>query len=426
MVRDALVTQKRELQQRLQEPYVDRQFGIKQREHDLIKVIIGPRRAGKSLSAMHMVAGKEPFGYVNFDDERLVDLREYDGLLAAVESVYERPKRLLLDEIQNLPRWELLVNRLQRQGYDLTVTGSNAHLLSSELATHLTGRHIPIILFPFSFSEYLSASRKELTDVEKAEALRRYAEEGGYPEPLMKQVNRREYLTTLVRSVLYKDIVVRCRIRAVQGLNDLATYLMANIAREYSLNSLARLTQCRGARTVEKYLRGLEESFLFFSLRRFSYKVREQARANRKIYCIDNGLVTSASFRFSADQGRLYENLVAIALHKRELEGDLEVFFWKNREQEEVDFVVKEGTRITQLIQVCLALDGPNTRERELRALLKASAELKCANLLVVTDSAEGEEQVSWYGLNGTVKFMPLWKWLLGPGKSAPSGRSQS
>jgi len=180
--------------------------------------------------------------------------------------------------------------------------------------------------------------------------------------------------------------------------------------------TLAKVTRCKSDHTVDKYLGYLEEAFLLFSLRRFSFKVREQVGANRKIYCIDNGLVTSASFRFSADRGELYENLVAVALHKRQIQGQARVFFWKNPQQEEVDFVVKEGLAVRQLIQVCVQVQDPKMREREVRALLKAGEELKCQNLMVLTDATEAEEEVSWHGFQGHVKFALLWKWLLSDG----------
>jgi predicted AAA+ superfamily ATPase len=413
MLRDVVLLQKREIEQRLREPYVPREVAAGTLSRELVNVITGPRRAGKSFFAMHAVRGLGPFGYANFDDERLIDLKDYDTLVATLDGVYEKPKYLLLDEVQNLPRWELFVNRLQRQGYRLTITGSNAHLLSSELATHLTGRHVTIVLFPFSFTEYLRSSEQELTRLETAEALRRYAEIGGYPEPLLKEINRGEYLTTLLRSILYKDIVVRHRIRSPQSLEDLANYLMANVAQEYSRNGLAKVTRFRSVHTVDKYLRHLEEAFLFFSLRRFSFKVRAQVRANPKVYCTDNGLVTSTAFRLSADVGKRYENLVAVALRKRHLEGELECYFWKNQRREEVDFVLKRGPSVYQLIQVCADVDDPRTRDREVRALLKASAELQCHDLIVVTENTEREERASWYGTEGTVRFVPLWKWLM-------------
>ena len=413
MLHDVLLLQKRETERRFQEEYIDRTFDLRQVSHDLIKVILGPRRAGKSFFALRFVRDLGPFGYVNFDDERLVDIEDYDALIAAVDTLYEQPQHLLLDEVQNVPRWELLVNRLQRQGYDLTITGSNAHLLSSELATHLTGRHIPIVLFPFSFSEYLRSLTKDMTEAEKAEAFRTYVQNGGYPEPLVKDVDRHEYLTALFRSILYKDIVIRHRIRAPQSLEDLAGHLMSNVAGLYSYNALTKATRLRSVHTVEKYLNHLDEAFLLFSLRRFSFKTRVQSRSSRKIYCIDNGLITSASFRFSPDLGKLYENLVAISLRKKEMAGDIECFFWQGPQQEEVDFVVKQGTQVTALIQVCVELNRPKTRSREIRALLKASRELRCNNLLILTDSTEGEEKASWYGMRGTIHFVSLWRWLL-------------
>ena len=311
-------------------------------QSDLVAVILGPRRAGKSFFGMHLIHSKKSFGYVNFDDERLVGLPDYDELMSAVDAIYDNPTDLLLDEIQNVDRWELLVNRLQRQGRRLVVTGSNAHLLSSELATHLTGRHIPLMLFPFSFNEYASVAIKKqpATQQEYKEHFHNYLRDGGYPEPLIKNIERRSYLATLLESTIYKDIVKRFKIRSVEGIEDLTRYLLSNVGSEYSYRTLAEVTKCKSSHTVEKYLRYLEEAFLFFSLRRFSYKVKEQAKANRKIYCIDNGFIAAGAFGVSEGTGRLAENAVAIRLHKRELDGECEVYFWKNVQQHEVDFVV--------------------------------------------------------------------------------------
>ena len=188
---------------------------------------------------------------------------------------------------------------------------------------------------------------------------------------------------------------------------------MADPGQECSSNALAGLTRVRNERTVEKYIRHLEEAFVFFRVKRFSFKVREQARLNRKVYCIDNGLITSTSFRFSAQLEKLYENAVAIALRKQEMEGRLEIFFWKGSQHEEVDFVVKEGPRVARLIQVCADVSDPKTKVREVRALLKASEELRCDELLVLSENTEKEEDATWYGLRGRVRFLPLWKWLL-------------
>ena len=409
---DVILLQKRELEQKLAAPYIERDSVKHGGGHDLIRVILGPRRAGKSFLAMRMLQSGKPFGYVNFDDERLTELTDYDRLTAALDGVYGKPRTLLLDEVQNLPKWELFVNRLQRQGYRLIVTGSNAHLLGRELATHLTGRHLPIVLFPFSFKEYLRCGNAERTETEQAEALTAYLQQGGFPETILKQVEPRPYLTALFDSVLYKDIVRRFKIRSVQGLDDLASYLISNIASEYSFNTLSRVTKCRSVHTVEKYMRCLEESFLFFSLHRFSYKARERLGSNKKIYCIDNGFVSAKGVRFSSDLGRLCENLVAVALKRRELSGELQVFFWRGDNQEEVDFAVKEGLAVTHLIQVCWDARAPKTRDREVRALLKAGRELNCRDLLILTEAEESVERAEWHGLKGQVRFLPLWKWL--------------
>jgi uncharacterized protein len=193
----------------------------------------------------------------------------------------------------------------------------------------------------------------------------------------------------------------------------LAVYLISNISREFSYNTLSKVTKCKSVHTVEKYLNYLEESFIFFRLSRFSFKVKEQTGSNKKIYCIDNGFVYAKAFKFSPDIGRLYENLVAIELKKLEMNGLANIYYWKNPQQEEVDFVVKQGLKIKQLIQVCYDVDDIKTRKREVRALLKASRELNCENLLVITQDYEGEGESSWFGIKRKVKFVPLWKWLL-------------
>ena len=418
-VRDAVIQQKSEYESKRKERYVDRNVAVSGLESNIIKVITGPRRAGKSFFAIHHFTGTAKVGYVNFDDERLAGSTDYDEIIAAVNFVYDNPAHLLFDEIQNLPRWELLVNRLAREGYNLILTGSNSHMLSQELSTHLTGRYLQTTILPFSFSEYLSLQDQPITSTGKREYLARYLEQGGFPEPLIKNLNEREYLKTLFDSIVYKDIVKRFHIRFAKGLDDLAVYLLSNVAQEYSYTTLSRVTQCRSAHTVQKYLGYLEEAYIFFSVPRFSYKFREQVAANKKIYCIDNGFITAKAFQFSENRGRLLENLVAVELKRRAVTIGTELFFWKNVEQEEVDFVVKQGNRIHELIQVCADTTGLPARQREVRALIKAGNELNCKNLIVLTENEERTDIAVWFGIQGTIRFLPLWKWLLDlPGKN--------
>lgn len=413
MIRDVLILQKRELERKLKEQYIERTISSKKLINPLIKVIVGPRRAGKSFFAIHFLNKYGNFGYVNFDDEKLINIKDYDEIIANINSIYNNPKYILFDEIQNLPNWELFVNRLQRQGYNLIITGSNSKLLSTELATHLTGRHFQIPILPFSFKESLQFEKKELITAEIKEKLTNYILNGGYPEPLIKNLDYKEYLSTLFNSIVYKDIVKRYKIRYAQGIEDLAFYLLSNIANEYSYNSLSKMIKVQSVHTIQKYLNYLEEAFIFFSLKKFSYKVKEQIFSNKKIYCIDNGFIHLKSFKSSLDIGKLYENLVAIELKKKEIDGEFNVYYWKNVQQEEVDFVIKEKIKIKQLIQVCFNIQNPETKEREIRALIKAGNELKCKNLLVITEDYEGEEEIKWFGIKGKIKFIPLWKWLL-------------
>ncbi len=413
MIKDILILQKKELETLFKEKYVERENIKLDLSNTLIKVIIGPRRAGKSFFSLHALNKKDNFGYINFDDEKLIETDDYDEIISAVNSLYNNPKILFLDEIQNLPKWELFVNRLQRQGFNLVITGSNSNLLSRELSTHITGRHFQIIVLPFSFKEYLYLDSKEQTTSEIKEKLDTYLIYGGYPEPLIKKINYKNYLSTLFNSIIFKDIIKRYNIRYAQAIEKLSEQLLSNICNEYSHNSLSKISGIKSSHTTENYLSYLEEAFIFFSLRRFSYKIKEQISSIRKVYCIDNGFIHAKAFSTSNNIGRLYENTVAIELKKQELNGKINFYYWKNQQQEEVDFVIKEGTKIKQLIQVCYNIDNPETKNREIRSLLKTGKDLKCTNLLIINSTKEGEEKVEWFGIKGKVKYIPLWKWLL-------------
>ncbi|MFP4687283.1 MAG: ATP-binding protein [bacterium] len=411
VLRDVVLRQKQELEKTRSRTYVSRDISFTNREKPIIKVISGPRRAGKSFFALHEL---ESFGYCNFDDEALIDLENYDDLIATIDRVYQNPDVLFLDEIQNLNSWELFVNRLQRAGRNLVISGSNARMLSRELATHLTGRHSKIIVFPFSFSEYLDYVGNKLTTAEKKSHFQMYLQRGGYPEPLIHDIDEKQYMGTLFESTLFKDIVTRHKIRYPEALEQLAYHFISNFCNPIAYKKVANFTDIGSDQTVQKYLSYLEETYLLFQVQRFSFKTKQQVRANKKIYVIDNGLISAVGFRFSADIGRFYENLVAIQLKKQQLAGKLEFFYYKDNY--EVDFVVKKGTTVTHLIQVCSNLEQPSTRHREVRGLLHARKKLGCDNLLLLTGDYEGIEQVEWHNKSGTIRCVPLWKWLLGKG----------
>lgn len=414
-IRNVLIQQKAELEKRFKEPYIERNTKLKtiSASDNMIRVIIGPRRAGKSFFATHWLKKNAKFGYINFDDEKLTAAKDFDELLAITDSLYDSPEVLLLDEIQNFGKWELLANRLQRQGRKLFITGSNSTMLSKELATHLTGRHLQITVFPFSFKEFIKLQNHELTTIQTGEKLFEYAANGGYPEPLVKNINHNEYLSTLFDSILFKDIVKRYNIRKPNAIEDLAQFLLSNVGNEYSFQRLAELTKSKSAHTAQKYLSYLEEAFLLFSLKRFSFKTREQLAFNKKIYAIDNGFISAKSSKSTQDTGKRYENIVAVHLKKAEIDGKLDFYYWKNPQHEEVDFVIKENTKITRLIQVCYDVSNPDTRKREIRALIKAKQELKCNELIILTNDYDAKESAEWYSEKAKIKFIPLWKWLI-------------
>lgn len=415
MLKDVVIAQKAELEKTLSEVYVDRDIEPFSLEHNLIKVVMGPRRAGKSFFVLHSLARSKNFGYANFDNEDLVNLENYEDLVSEIAQVFGKPKVLFFDEIQNLPRWELFINRLQREGYNLVVTGSNSKLLSRELATHLTGRHIPTIVLTFSYKEYLKAKEvdlNKLTSQEKEALLLAYLQQGGYPETVMKKLDASQYLAILFDSIIYKDIIKRHNLRKGPDIERLAIYLLSNLASEFSYVSLANAVGVGSSVTAQKYCGFLEEAYLMFTVSRFSYKTK-QVGQNRKIYCFDNGMIAAKAFQTSPNYGRLFENCVAVHMKRQELNKKLELYYWRNQQGDEVDFVVKRATEVTELIQACYSLETEKTREREVRALLNAGKELKCSKLTVLTLREEKEEIAEWFGIKGTITYKPLDKWLL-------------
>jgi len=418
-MKDIVLWHKLERDELIKAEYIQREDIHRARQsikNTLIKVIMGPRRAGKSVFAIQMLEG-EDFAYLNFDDERLLGVSDYDEILKAIRAVYGETKIILFDEIQNLDRWELFLNRLHRKGFNIVITGSNSRLLSKELATHLTGRYIPFQILPFSFSEFLRARQFNIDNTPFTKErqgmvlnlLTEYLSRGGYPEVLVKDIDHKNYLTTLFESVLFKDIVKRYNVRYARKLYDLGLYLITNHSREFSYTRLKNILEFKSMHTVENYMDYLKEAFLIFNTERFSYKVKEQMRSPKKVYAYDTGIINAVRFKIVPDTGRLIENLVAIELLRR----GKEFYSYKTADGKEVDFAVKEGFKIDYLIQVCYDLDDYRAKKREVKSLLKASYEADCENLLILTWDNEGEEKTD----NRRIKYLPIWKWLLQDGE---------
>lgn len=401
-------------QKRLIPREAEQYFG-KLADSKLIKVITGIRRCGKSAFA-YLLLQKKAFAYLNFDDERLQN-PDTEQILAAFYEIYGKDlKWIFLDEIQNLERWELFVNRLQRAGFNLFLTGSNAKLLSRELATHLTGRHLKIEIFPFSFREYLRAvGFKDDAKTTRGQSilkkeLANYITSGGFPEIVVDKENAGVYLRELYRDIVDRDIINRHSISYKKTFREIAISLLSNPGRSISCNKLKKQFNLGSEHTIKNYLSYLEDSYLIFPISRFSHKPIEIEKSDKKIYAIDSGIIKSVALNSSEDLGHMYENIVAIELLRRKFfGGNLEIYYWKNIQHEEVDFIIKKGLKIIQLIQVCYNPNNQDTKSREIKALTKASEDLRCNNLLVLTHDFEGEERIG----NKRIRYTPLWKWLI-------------
>jgi len=324
----------------------------------------------------------------------------------------------LFDEIQNLPQWELFVNRLHREGYHLVLTGSNANLLSRELATALTGRHIPIEILPFDFKEFLRAKQYDVSSEhvllpkEKGNLLSllaQYLESGGYPDVVVKNLDPGEYLNILFDSLLFKDVVKRHRVRFSQQIDNLGSYLINNVSSLYSLRKLSQVLDFRSGVTLEKYVSYLIEAYLFFSLHRYSHKAGERLKSPKKIYAVDNGFISAKAVQRSPDTGKLFENLVFIELVKRGFEPNRNLFYYKTRNDREVDFVLRQGTKIIELVQAAYALNTPDIEQREIKSLIEASQELSVSQLTLLTWNEK--RTIKKEGL--TIHVVPIWERLL-------------
>lgn len=384
---------------------------------DLIKIITGPRRAGKSVCGFLLLKNKN-FAYVNFDDETLLKNYNEDELIEAIHQVYSGFEYIFFDEIQNIIGWELLVNKLHRRKYNLVITGSNARLLSKELASSLTGRYIAIEILPFGFKEICKIKTvstdniQTLTPSQRGEILSlafTYLNSGGFPECVANQAIQKTYLDALFDSIIYKDVIKRFNIRNTNQISDLAVYLLSNFTNLFTYNNLCEELGFKSVTSVQKYIKYLEEPYLFITLSRYSYKTGIQHKTAKKSYIIDNGFIKARTIEFSPNYGRLLENLICIELIRRGFRPNIELFYYQTKNQLEIDFLIRKNIQTEMLIQVCYDISNPKTLKRELNALLVASCELNVSNLFLITWDIEQD-----YSENSTsIKIVPFWKFAL-------------
>jgi predicted AAA+ superfamily ATPase len=385
---------------------VDRAAGL---PHAVI--VSGLRRVGKStlLAQLAHKLGQDGFYYLNFEDDRFLGFQAEDAndLYQSLVEAFGERKVFIVDEIQNVTGWEHFVRRFMDMGFKFYISGSNASLLSRELGTRLTGRYVPIELFPFSFREFLefreipAPNLKRMTTADKGtlkSALASYLQLGGIPEAL--KYPELPLLRTLYDDVLHRDIATRYRLDAVTALKELAFFLMSNPAGLVSFNKLKEQFHLGSVNTIKSYIDYMENSWLLFTLNLYDFSVKRQQIAPKKIYCIDSGLANAVGFGFSPNTGKLLENLVFLALRRR----SREIYYYTTPGGHEVDFYLPEEQL---LVQVAENLDAPGTRERELRALAGAVKSVKVRKALILSDANEDDRDMS--GVPVEVRSISEW-----------------
>ena len=413
---------------RLSLPEISRFFPDRQ-----ILALIGIRRSGKSTLMFQLMEELVNQGtdekcllYVNFEEPlftQYLSLDLLDNILTAFREIVRPSGRifLFLDEIQDVPFWERWVRIRTDQGVKVIISGSSSKLLSSELATLLTGRQISFNVHPFTFREFIfyqDVHAKNLLDtlkqkVEIGALFHDYLKWGGFPEAVLKtdEYKKRILLTQYFEDILYKDVAFRHGLKNINLLKKLGVYALTNICNRVSYGGLAREMALPSVETVRHYFSFLQEAFLLYELPKFSFKYREQIKTPRKIYAADVGMRNAVAFRFSQDIGRLAENFVFLELQRR----GYEIFYFQKKQ--EVDFYARHESGDALLINVTWEMAGRATRQRELAGLQEAMSELGVKNGLLLTERTEEEIKVP----EGDIAVRPLWLWALESGFSLKS-----
>lgn len=382
------------------------------------QIVIGVRRSGKStLCHKVLLDHGVRYAYVNFDDDRFANMKTEDlnTVLLCVYQLYGTDiPYLFLDEVQNVDGWHLFVNRLLRTDMHIFVTGSNAKLLSSELATHLTGRYNEIRLYPFSFSEYCAFHGVDVKSVTtKAEAGRKrafmeYIDTGGFPE--MQNIrNKRGYVQSLMEAILRKDIQMRFKIRDVEALRKTAHHLINNVCQNVNYGEMSQLLGIAD-KTVKNYVSYLQQTFLIQLLNKHSFKSKERIRS-QKAYVVDTGLLSNRENVIAPENlGWRLENVIYIELLRRSVNSFLDVYYFKpSPRTKEIDFVVCDKGVAIELIQVAYEIETPKAYNREVSSLIGASEQLHCNNLTLISFSSTRNECID----GKTIHVISAIEWLL-------------
>ncbi|MFP4524203.1 MAG: ATP-binding protein [Candidatus Woesearchaeota archaeon] len=361
-------------------------------------IITGVRRCGKSTLARQALKDTEPVYYISFEDINLAEfeLKDFTRLDQAFKETLGEDGTYLLDEIQNVDSWEKYVRQLVDRGEKTIITGSNATMLSKELGTRLTGRHLSRELYPFSYHEFLKLKGSEPGPARFTE----YLQKGGFPEYL--KTDNDDIIKNLFHDVFYRDVLQRNELRNEKAIKTLIHYLLSNIGKETSYNKLRHLIDVGSVNTVSQFIDHLEQAYLLFAIRKYDPSLKKQLVNPKKIYCVDTAIIRQNAFTFSENKGRMLENAAFIELKRR---GE-EVYYHKAAH--ECDFLTKQGTSITQAIQACWELTPENER-RELEGLKEAMDTHGLDEGLILTHDQEDELEDE----GRRIRVRPMWKWML-------------
>jgi len=400
---------------------VERELTVSESK-DFIITIIGPRRTGKTYFCYQQMQNKKDFLYANFEDPEFSDFNavEIKNMIYDYKEIYGKfPSWIFFDEIQNIENWEkALISLYEMKKFFIIITGSSSKLLSKEIATALRGRTITYAILPFSFREYLKAQdikyQKVMSYSKESEIkhyLRNYLE-GSMPQLVFNKEPefKRRFVIEYIDLVIYRDIIERYNVKNYFILKLMIKQIIGSFAKEFSMHKFYNNLKSQGVKVSKKttynYLSYIEDSLSVFLLRKFSYSLKNSELSIPKVYICDNSLAHGGDKSI----GRKMENVIFIELLRRKDKSGMEVYYYKTSDGKEVDFVLKNDSGVEQLIQVCYDISDFETKERELRAMIKASKELKCDNLQVITWDYEGEEEFK----GKIIRFVVLWKWILG------------
>lgn len=418
LIEEALTEQKQEMQRYLQRLTCNRSEEVLiNLESEMAQVIIGVRRSGKSTLCRNVLRdSKKTFAYVNFDDERFALLTgdDLNEVLRMLYNIYGNFECLFIDEIQNIPEWYLFVNRLLRQGMHVLITGSNAKLLSGELATHLTGRHSQIELFPFSFREYCAYNKVDTTTrTTQADAFRHvafdnYLKSGGFPE-IVKRSASMSYIDDLTQSIIYRDIRSRYNLRYMATFSRLATHLLNVCPVKVNVLELQQLFRIGSYQTMENYIDYMKQAYLLIGVHKYSTKSRQRIR-DEKLYAVDPALMSNRLDAFSGENlGWRLETIVLLELLRRHRPYRRDVYYY-DETAGEADFLVCKGNQTLEIIQVSYDISNPKTKKRELKGLDLAAKATGCENLTLITNYHQ-EASMTEKGL--PVRSVSVVDWLL-------------